>query len=206
MLAVFSLLVIGALLAAYFLARPEHSAATRTVTVPTASGAKQAPVTGPTASGAKQAPVTRPTASVAPLAQVPDVVNQEQGSARAKLRSAGFESRVQPVPARGSAAAGVVIQESPVGGAEAPKGSAITLWVSVRKAKNRPLVNGVTVPNVLRLQKTVAQSKLTAAGLGASIRYVASRAAAGQVISQSPAVGVRVKRGKKILLAVSRSR
>jgi eukaryotic-like serine/threonine-protein kinase len=146
--------------------------------------------------------VTVPNASAATLAQVPDLVNQEQESALAKLRAAGFKSRVKPKPVPASAASGVVIQESPAAGTKVRKGSAITLQVTVR-GKTTPLAN---VPSVLGLKKTMAQSNLTAAGLGARIRYVASRAAAGQVTAQSPAGGDRVKRGTKVDLAVSRGR
>jgi beta-lactam-binding protein with PASTA domain len=166
LLAVVSLLAIGALLAAFFLTGPQHSTATRTVTVPTASAAT--------------------------LAQVPDVVNQEQRSALAKLRAAGFESRVKTVPGPGTA--GVVVQESPAAGTKVRKGSPITLRVSVK---------GVIVPSVLGLEKTVAQSKLTAAGLGARIAIVVtSPAASGQVIAQTPAGGVTAKRGTEVILAV----
>jgi colicin import membrane protein len=146
LLAGVSLLVIGALLAAYLLKEPQHSTATRTVTVSTASSAT--------------------------LTQVPDVVNERQRSSRlAKLRAAGFEVRVY-----------------------------------ASRAKTRQVANGVIVPSVLRLEKTVAQTKLTAAGLGERIGYIASPDPAGQVVAQSPAGGVRVKRGTRVLLAVSRSR
>jgi serine/threonine-protein kinase len=133
---------------------------------------------------------------------VPDVLNQEQESALAKLRAAGFKSRVKTVPT--SAAAGVVVQESPAGGTTARKGSAITLRVSVRRARTRPLAKGVViVPSVVGLGKTVAQSNLTAAGLGARISYVVSARPPGQVIAQSPAGGALLKRGKKVDLSVS---
>jgi hypothetical protein len=178
MLAVVLLLVIGGLLAAYFLAPPVHSTATRTVTVRTASAGT--------------------------LAQVPDVVNHQQESALATLGTSGFESRVKAVPA--SAAAGVVIKESPAAGRKVRKGSAITLLVSVGKAKPRRHATRALVPSVLRLDKIVAQGILTAAGLGSRIEFVASGAAANRVISQSPAGGVRVQRGTEVLLAVSRRR
>jgi beta-lactam-binding protein with PASTA domain/acyl-CoA synthetase (AMP-forming)/AMP-acid ligase II len=180
LLAVVSLLVVGALLAAYFLTRPHHSAATRTETVPTASGAT--------------------------LAQVPDVVNQEEESALAKLSAAGFKSRVKPVAVPASAAASVVIHESPAAGTKARKGSAITLEVSVSKAKTTPRATGVFAPNLVGLEKTVAQGYLTAAGLRARISYVASLAAAGQVVTQSPTGGTKVRKGSAITLRVSGSR
>ncbi|MGN6431637.1 MAG: AMP-binding protein [Gaiellaceae bacterium] len=170
LLAALSLLVIGVLLAAYFLKRPQHSTATR--------------------------PVRVPTASAASLAQVPDVVNQKRESALAKLRAAGFESHVKTVPAPGTA--GVVVHETPAAGTKVRKGSAITLRVSVRLE--------VVVPTVLGLRRTVAQSNLAAAGLGTRIVYGTSPAAAGHVYTQSPAGGVRVTRGTKVLLAVSRGR
>jgi hypothetical protein len=179
LLAAVSLLVIGALLAAYFLTRPQHSTATPAVTGPTAS----------------TAPV--------PLAQVPDVVTEEQESALAKLRAAGFKPRVKTVPAPGTA--GVVIQESPSAGTKARKGSAIMLRVSASVTKTTPLPKGVlVVPSVVGLGKTVALNNLTATGLAARISYVASSAAPGRVIAQSPGGGVTVKRGTKVILAISR--
>jgi eukaryotic-like serine/threonine-protein kinase len=177
MLAVVLLLVIGGLLAAYFLAPPEHSMATRTVTVRTASAGT--------------------------LAQVPDVVNHQQESALATLGTAGFESRVKAAPA--SEAAGVVVKESPAAGRKVRRGSAIALLVSLGKAKPRRLA---TRPRAERFEarQNRAQGILTAAGLGSRIEFVASGAAAGRVISQSPAGGVRAKRGTEVLLAASRRR
>ena len=180
LLTVVLLLVIVALLAAYFLKGPEHSTSTRTVAGPTASSAG--------------------------LVQVPDVLNQEEASALAKLRAAGFKSRVTPKPVPASAPSGVVVQESPAVGTKLRRGSAITLQVAVRKPKATSRAKGVIVPSVLRLEETVAQSILTSAGLGARITHVPSTAAAHQVISQSPAGGVRVKWGTKVVLAVSRGR
>jgi len=180
-LAAVSLLVIGALLAVYFVTRPRHSAATPTVTVPTAPAAPL------------------------PQVRVPDVVTQEQKTALAKLRAAGFKSRVKTVPAPGTA--GVVIQETPAAGTKVRKGSAITLRVSESKTKIAPLPKEVViVPSVVGLGKTVALRNLTAAGLATRISYVASPTASGQVLAQSPGGGVTVKRGTKVVLAISRSR
>ena len=175
LLAVVLVLVIGALLAAYFLQGPQRTA-TRTVMVPTASAAT--------------------------LARVPDVVNQEAGSGRAMLGEAGFKSRVQTVPA--PAAAGVVIQEKPAAGTKVRRGSAITLRVSVGKAATTRLAKRVIVPNVFRLEQAAARRNLSAAGLRARIWYVPSQVPRGQVTGQSPAARARVRRGTKVLLAVSR--
>ena len=81
--------------------------------------------------------VTVRTASAGTLAQVPDVVNHQQESALATLGTAGFESRVKAAPA--SEAAGVVVKESPAAGRKVRRGSAITLLVSLGKAKPRRL-------------------------------------------------------------------
>ena len=177
LLAAVSLLVVGALLAAYLLARPRHSTATPTEPVP--------------------------TAPAAPLARVPDVVTQGQVSALAKLRAAGFKSRVRTVPAPGTT--GVVIQETPAAGTKVRKGSAITLRVSASKTTTTPLPKAVVVvPSVVGLAKIVALNNLTATGLAARISYAASPAAPGRVLAQSPGGGATVKRGTKVVLAVSR--
>jgi beta-lactam-binding protein with PASTA domain len=138
------------------------------------------------------------------VVKVPDVVNQEQESALAKLRAAGFEARVKTVPA--AAAAGMVIQESPAAGTKVRKGSAITLAVSVSKAKTTPRATGVFAPNVVGLEETVAQRYLTAAGLRVRISYVASLTAAGQVVTQNPTAGTKVREGSAITLRVSGSK
>jgi acyl-coenzyme A synthetase/AMP-(fatty) acid ligase len=77
---------------------------------------------------------------------------------------------------------------------------------AVSKANPTPLATGAVVPSVLGLQKTVALRDLTAAGVGARIRYVTSSVPAGQVFQQAPAGGFTVKRGAKVFLKVSRGR
>jgi acyl-coenzyme A synthetase/AMP-(fatty) acid ligase len=77
---------------------------------------------------------------------------------------------------------------------------------SVSKAATTPLLKGAVVPSVLGLKRTLALRTLTAAGLAARIRYVASSAPVGQVFQQGPAGGFTVKPGTKILLTVSRGR
>jgi hypothetical protein len=156
MLAVVLLLVIGGLLAAYFLAPPEHSMATRTVTVRTASAGT--------------------------LAQVPDVVNHQQESALATLGTAGFESRVKRRRLRRPASSSKKARR-PGGRSEGDQRSPCwSPWARPSQGGSRHAL----VPSVLRLDKTVAQGILTAAGLGSRIEFVASGAAAGRVISQSP--------------------
>jgi serine/threonine-protein kinase len=109
---------------------------------------------------------------------------------------------VKIVPAPGTA--GVVIQETPAAGTKIRKGSAITLRVS-SNTKTTPLPRAVViVPSVVGLEKTAALSNLTAAGLDARISYVASPTDRGRVLAQSPGGGVTVKRGTKVVLAVSR--
>jgi serine/threonine-protein kinase len=60
---------------------------------------------------------------------VPDVTGQDKASARAKLRARGFS--VNEVDKKSSQPAGTVLSQSPSGGSQATKGSAVTIVVAV---------------------------------------------------------------------------
>jgi serine/threonine-protein kinase len=70
--------------------------------------------------------------SVGPQAQtttVPDVVGNDQQAATSELQNAGFTVQVLRVPVTDSSQEGVVVDEQPAGGARAPSGSQVTIYV-----------------------------------------------------------------------------
>ena len=70
--------------------------------------------------------------SVGPEAQttaVPDVVGDDQQAATTALRNAGFRVQVLQVPTTDPSQNGVVVDEQPAGGARAPSGSQVTIYV-----------------------------------------------------------------------------
>jgi beta-lactam-binding protein with PASTA domain len=64
-----------------------------------------------------------------PQVAVPNVVGQDEASARAALENAGFVVDVADVPTTDSAQNGIVIDEQPPGGSTAPRGSEVTIYV-----------------------------------------------------------------------------
>jgi beta-lactam-binding protein with PASTA domain len=64
------------------------------------------------------------------LIAVPDVTGLDEQSARQKLESTGFEVTVVDEPTADPAQAGTVVSQDPAGGAEAEKGSTVTITVA----------------------------------------------------------------------------
>jgi beta-lactam-binding protein with PASTA domain len=70
--------------------------------------------------------------SVGPAAQttaVPDVVGDDQQAATTTLQNAGFTVQVLQVPVTDPSQDGTVVDEQPAGGARAPNGSQVTIYV-----------------------------------------------------------------------------
>jgi serine/threonine-protein kinase len=63
------------------------------------------------------------------LSQVPDVTNQDEGSATEALREAGFKVEVVRQEVADPALEGIVLSQRPGGGTQAPKGSTVTITV-----------------------------------------------------------------------------
>src|SRR5438105_4910014 len=60
---------------------------------------------------------------------VPDVTSQDEGSAKATLRAAGFKVSVQRQDVGDPGSDGIVLSQDPVGGTQAPHGSTVTIVV-----------------------------------------------------------------------------
>jgi serine/threonine-protein kinase len=60
---------------------------------------------------------------------VPDVTAQDEGSARSSLQSAGFKVQVTKQPVTDPGLFGIVLEQTPTGGTEAPQGSVVKITV-----------------------------------------------------------------------------
>jgi len=147
-LLLFLLLVIGGLLAAYFLTRADEKRSASAATVPAVVGLKQSNAvtqlgerglvpqleTGPSKFSAgtvfaqdpgagaslNQGSLVKLSVSSAAQISVPNVVGSKTSVAVSRLRTAGLQSQVT-LPAK--AAAGVVVKQRPVAGTTVAKGS-----------------------------------------------------------------------------------
>jgi len=129
------------------------------------------------------------------LVAVPAVAGSEQARAERILEEAGLK----PVVERKSSAdveVGVAIGTEPEGGTEISIGSRVTLLISKGIAKS-------TVPDLTGLSLEAALDALEEADLGSSVVEREDSAPAGQVVSQSPAPGTKVKRGSSVTVFVS---
>jgi beta-lactam-binding protein with PASTA domain len=129
-------------------------------------------------------------------ATVPDVAEQEEAAATSALRREGFEVGTRE-ESSDDIDEGLVIRTEPAAGAQAPRGSTVTLVLSSG-------AEDVNVPNVTRLDRATAEQTLT--GRGFLVR-VANREttdfAAGIVIEQDPSGGTTAPRGSAVTLTVA---
>ncbi len=80
--------------------------------------------------GQMQTATTVVTTTTTPArATVPDTVGQEEGAAISTIEGAGFRARVVNQPVTEPANEGIVIRQSPAGGASAARGSTVTITV-----------------------------------------------------------------------------
>jgi beta-lactam-binding protein with PASTA domain/tRNA A-37 threonylcarbamoyl transferase component Bud32 len=131
-------------------------------------------------------------------AQVPNVVGMSEADARATLEQAGFQ--VQSIDAPSSdTPQGVVFDQSPDAGTEAPDGSTVTITVS-----SGP--NTTSVPNVVGQQKETAQSNLEDAGFKVKVVNVAvSDPAQDNVVQdQDPQGGSEAEPGSTVTIFVGK--
>ena len=129
---------------------------------------------------------------------VPNVVGLTQSAATTAITTAGLTLGTVTPASSTTVAAGLVISQAPAAGASVAPASAVAITVS----SGPPLV---TVPNVVGMMESAAQSALTAAGLTLAPHTQAPSAApVGQVLAQSPAAGASVALGTAVQLQISR--
>jgi beta-lactam-binding protein with PASTA domain len=125
---------------------------------------------------------------------VPDVRGLTQQAAATQLRSAGFDSLVRRVAS--TKKKGIVVDQAPLPGVTALKGSTVNLSVSNGR---KPVV----VPSVVGVRQNAAVRRLTALGLVPQIQNAASTRPQGIVFAQKPPAGKEVDKGSKVTINVS---
>jgi len=133
------------------------------------------------------------------LVTVPEVVGATQSAAEAAITAAALVSSVTTAYSD-TITAGIVISQSPVGGAEVAENSTVSLVVSAGPA---PVV--ISVPDVVGLSQAAAETAIVGAGLvvGSVTTTSSVTVPAGDVISQNPAVGAEVSEGATVDLVIS---
>ncbi len=126
---------------------------------------------------------------------VPDVTGQPYLNAKSALEGQGFV--VKRVDVQSDQAAGTVVVTDPQPGASSSKGATITLSVSKGPATTQ-------VPDVHNLNQTVAEQRITDAGLTPSVVYqpVSDPSQDGIVISQNPDAGGDAKSGEIVIITI----
>lgn len=128
--------------------------------------------------------------------QVPTVVGSTQERAVAQLTGQGFEVTVRTAR-DDTVGAGLVVSQSPPGGASAAGGTPVELVVS---AGPRP----IQVPRVVGLTQDRAEGRLEGLGLVVETTTETSRSVeAGLVIRQTPAPGADINPGWTVQIVVS---
>jgi serine/threonine-protein kinase len=131
-----------------------------------------------------------------PLVTVPDVTGTPKAGAKATLESAGFKVSISTQTST-TTTPGDVISQSPLGNAQAPVGSTVSIVVA--KAPTT-----ATVPNVKGQTASQAMTALTNAGFKVTevTQPVHRQINNGKVIAQSPAGGTTAKKGSTVTITV----
>lgn len=129
------------------------------------------------------------------LVEIPDVSGLTEKEARQRLLDQGLVVSVVNKNSD-SVPKGKVIGTDPAAGTEISVGSTVKLEVSSGNAK-------VAVPDLIGLQAEAALSALEGEGLVGSIVERDVSAPTGEVVSQSPSAGSKIKKGSQVTLFVS---
>ena len=125
---------------------------------------------------------------------VPDVTGRPLKTAQQELTNAGFRSEVKRVAS--TRPKGIVLEQAPVAGVTAVRGTTVKLNVSSG-------VKPVVVPRLIGQTQGAAVSTLTAVGLEAELRNVPSAQPAGLVVAQNPPAGKEVEKGSSVKVNIS---
>jgi eukaryotic-like serine/threonine-protein kinase len=127
---------------------------------------------------------------------VPDVTGLSEAVAKQRLAAAGFPStRIKRVAS--SHPKGIVVDQAPLAGVSATKGTTVELSVS---SGRKPVV----VPSLVGSTQGAAVAVLARRGLKAKLQNVPSTKPIGQVVAQKPPAGKEVDKGSAVMLNVSR--
>src|SRR5438067_477398 len=126
---------------------------------------------------------------------VPNVVGLSVAQAFVRLQSAGLKGTAVKVAS--SRPKDTVLAQKPAAGAQAKKGTTVTLTISKGAAK-------VKVPPVVGLTEAAATATLDRLGLKLSISRVQSSKPKGIVTAQTPAAGTMAAKGSVVGIDVSK--
>ena len=129
---------------------------------------------------------------------VPDVVGQDVDDARSELEEAGLTADVTREESEDEEP-GTVLRQEPGADSEVDAGSSVALVVAEEPEQ-------VEVPAVEGRQESEAAAALSSAGLEVNIqeRTVETPSEDGVVLSQNPAAGRKVDRGRRVTIVVGR--
>jgi beta-lactam-binding protein with PASTA domain/predicted Ser/Thr protein kinase len=132
------------------------------------------------------------------LATVPDVLFQDQASAEAELKAAGFKVSVTEAPSD-DVEAGLVSEQAPDPGAEASKGSTVGIVVSTGP-------DSTTVPDVTGQDEESATTTLEDQGFKVKVteQDTTDPTQDGIVLDQNPSGGVKAEPGSQVRITVGR--
>ncbi len=129
-------------------------------------------------------------------ATVPDVVNQDEASARSELQAAGFKVSVTEGPSD-TVAEGLVISQNPGANTTAAKGSTIGIVVSTGPTS-------ATVPSVIGEEQADAENALDFRGFNVQVleQETSDPNQHGVVLDQNPSGGVQAEIGSTVRIWV----
>ncbi|MGH8995940.1 MAG: PASTA domain-containing protein, partial [Acidimicrobiales bacterium] len=125
---------------------------------------------------------------------LPNVVGKPEAQAEQVLTSKGLvigttTNRADP------SAAGTVLSTNPPAGTHVAKKAVVSLVVSAGEVE-------VKVPSVVGDELGSAEATITNAGLSYKVRFVASGAQQGAVLSQDPPAGASIRKGRTVTISI----
>ena len=168
-------------------------------TVPSGDVISQDPASGSSVATGSAVNLTVSMGPVPPVVTLVSLVGQTQSAAQSLITLEGLTVGTITQAHSSTFAPGYVISQSPTAGTKVYKGSSVNLTVSMW------LVPPVTVPNVVGMTQSDAQTAITGAGLtiGTTTQAYSATVPPGDVISQNPASGSSVATGSAVNLTVS---
>lgn len=147
---------------------------------------------------------------------VPGVVGQKEQPAIHELTHDGYDVRAIRQPL--NAPRGTVASQTPGGGSQLPKGSTVTIHVSLGRAPSPPTTTAkqtttaatttaaaptASVPGVTGQTASAGAGQVEAAGFVAQTDPVQGGGAAGSIVQESPPGGTQAKAGQTVTLGVA---
>lgn len=147
---------------------------------------------------------------------VPAVVAQKESPAIRRLTHDGYDVRAIRQPL--AAPRGTVASQSPGGGSQLPRGSTVTIHVSLGRAKVPPAATtarattaatttatapAASVPDVTGQTAAAGAGQVEAAGFVAQTDPVEGGGTAGSIVQESPPGGTQARAGQTVTLGVA---